>query len=68
MSEGEADPNIELNFARLIVNKGASFLFGRDLNWDIDAARKSTAESYLDGFWRQNKKMAFFSGWRSMAL
>jgi hypothetical protein len=58
VAEGEADPNVELNFARLIVNKGASFLFGQDVTFDIDAARKTPQEKYLDGFWRQNKKMS----------
>src|SRR5690349_15899542 len=61
--EGEADPNIELNFARLIVNKGASFLFGQEVRFDLDVERKSgqgksVQEKYLDGFWRQNRKMA----------
>src|SRR5205823_2122766 len=52
--------NIELNFARLIVNKGASFLFGRDVGFDIDAAAegRTAAEAWLDGMWRRNKKMA----------
>ena len=46
-----ANANIELNFARLIVNKGASFLFGRDVGFDIDAAAegRTAAEAWRDG-------------------
>jgi hypothetical protein len=57
VKKGEANPNIELNFARLIVNKGVSFLFGQDVGWDIDATSNSELEKWLDRFWRANRKM-----------
>jgi hypothetical protein len=60
VKDGEDDPNLELNFARLIVNKSATFLFGQDIVFDIDDtwASATAGEKYLEGFWKQNKKMS----------
>lgn len=55
---GGPDDNVRLNFARLIVDKGVSFLFGKEIAFDTNLDGESTAEDdWLAGFWQQNRKM-----------
>ncbi len=55
---GQADDNVTLNYARLIVDKGVSYLFGKQPEFDLDAStERSAPERWLDECWRVNKKM-----------
>lgn len=54
---GTVDDNIRLNFARLIVDKGVSFLFGKEVNFEIDEGETTPAETWLSGCWQRNRKM-----------
>ncbi len=57
---GKPDDNILLNFARLIVDKGVSFLFGANVEFNLDDADGNTqtpADEWLQNCWRANRKM-----------
>lgn len=71
-SDPQAKDNIVLNFAQPIVDKGVSFLLGKDLEFEIDTGRdgdadedddeedaddESPGEQWLEKCWKQNKKM-----------
>lgn len=57
---GDPDDNTIVNLARPIVDKGLSFLFGKELTWQIDetADADTAAEQYLRDVWADNDKMA----------
>lgn len=57
---GEVNDNIKINLARPIVDKGISFLFGKEVTWQLDesAAQTSDAEKWLAAIWKANKKMS----------
>lgn len=57
VSSDKPDDNVRLNFARMIVDKGVSFLFGKDLRFEITEGKETPAEIWLDGCWRTNRKM-----------
>lgn len=50
---GQPDDNVILNFARLIVDKGASFLFGDDLDFETE---DEATGAYLEAVWTANRK------------
>lgn len=54
---GQGDDNVIVNFARVIVDKGVSFLFGKDIGFEIDEVREVEAEGWLDACWQANRKM-----------
>ena len=54
---GFVDDNIRLNFAKLIVDKGVSFLFGKEVFFELDEVSETAAENWLTGCWQQNRKM-----------
>lgn len=54
---GKPDDNIRLNFARLIVDKGVSFLFGKELDFELEEVEETPAEIWLKSCWQSNKKM-----------
>ena len=49
--------NILLNFAGPIVDKGASFLMGRHVGFDVDGRKETPADLLLEGCWKQNRRM-----------
>jgi len=52
------DDNVVANKARVVVNKGVSFLFGKPITFELDGdAEESPAEKYLDRVWQANRKM-----------
>jgi hypothetical protein len=53
---GEYDDNVRLNFARLIVDKGVSFLFGGDVGVRVEGKGSAEACAWLEGVWRANRK------------
>lgn len=56
---GQVDDNVIVNLARPIVDRGISFLFGKDLHFQVDetAAADSGVEQFLTRVWKRNKKM-----------
>lgn len=57
VAPGRPDDNVAVNFARIVVDKGVSFLFGRDVGFEIDLAERTAAEEWLAKCWRHNRKM-----------
>ena len=53
----QADDNVIVNFARVVVDKGVSFLFGQDVAFEISETEETAAEEWLDMCWRANRKM-----------
>lgn len=55
--------NVVLNFAQFVVDTGVFFLFGEDLQYDLDTNTKpgerTPDEKWLDDFWAYNRKMKF---------
>jgi len=56
---GDIDDNVNVNFCRVIVDKGISFLFGQDIEFEADEIRETSAEEWLDNVWRANRQMTF---------
>lgn len=54
---GKANDNVKINYARLIVDKGAAFLFGTDVQFEIDETKTTNEEEYLRRAWAKNRKM-----------
>lgn len=54
---GQPDDNIYTNFCRVIVDKGVSFLFGQNIEFEADEIRETPAEFWLDSVWQANRKM-----------
>jgi len=54
---GQIDDNIRLNYARMIVDKGVSFLFGQEVGFEIDEVKETQAEEWLSTVWEVNRKM-----------
>lgn len=48
---GGIDDNVRVNYAKLIVNKGVSFLVGQDVTFELDETRQTTAEAWLKSCW-----------------
>ncbi|MEJ5222838.1 MAG: phage portal protein [Anaerolineales bacterium] len=55
---GKIDDNVRVNYARMIVDKGVSFLFGQDVKFEIDEIEETDAEKWLDAVWAKNRKMS----------
>ena len=55
------DDNIRINFIRLIVDKGVSFLFGQEVKFELDEVEETQAEEWLDACWRINRKMTLLA-------
>lgn len=57
---GQANDNVKVNYARLIVDKNVAFLFGSEPVFELGAEDEELpAEVWLKDFWRANKKMLF---------
>ena len=61
-SDPQAKDNVLLNFTRVIVDKGVSFLFGQDVDFEItsdgeETAEDSPEEAYLRDVWDTNHRM-----------
>lgn len=55
---GAVNDNVRINYARMIVDKGISFLFGQEVGFEIDEIEETEAEQWLDAVWAQNRKMS----------
>lgn len=49
--------NVTVNYARVIVDKAVSFLFGQDIQFELIVGEETPAESWLAAAWRANRKM-----------
>lgn len=49
--QGGLDDNVQVNYARLIVNKGVSFLFGQDVTFELDETQQTVEEDWLQECW-----------------
>jgi hypothetical protein len=49
--------SVQVNLARLFVNKGVSFLFGKEVSFEIDESKDTEEEKHLKLVWTRNKKM-----------
>lgn len=56
---GQKDDNVTINLARLIVDKSASFLFGKEVTFELDQTNTTPEEEWLEEVWRRNRKMTF---------
>lgn len=54
---GQANDNVKVSKARVIVDTAVSFLFGQDITFELDATRTTPAEEWLDACWQANRKM-----------
>jgi hypothetical protein len=55
---GQADDNVRINYARMIVDKGVSFLFGKEIAFEIDEVQETQAETWLNAVWGRSRKMS----------
>lgn len=58
VKRGKPDDNVIINFARVVVDKGVSFLFGREVGFELDETQETDAEAWLAECWDINRKMA----------
>lgn len=54
---GQYDDNVKINYARMIVDKGVSFLFGQDVGFEINELQETESEQWLKEVWSRNRKM-----------
>lgn len=52
------DDSIRQNYARMMVDKGVAFLFGKELGFDLTEGEVTPEEVYLKEFWQVNRKMS----------
>ena len=52
------DDSIRQNFARMFVDKGVSFLFGKEVGFDLTEGKDTAEELYLRSFWQFNRQMS----------
>ncbi len=52
---GQPDDNVTINLARLIVDKGAAFLFGKPLVIELQEGETTPEEEWLTRIWQRNK-------------
>jgi Phage portal protein, SPP1 Gp6-like len=55
-ASGQPDDNLYLSLARLIVDKGASFLFGEEVHGQVTDSEPEEEQDWLDECWRRNKR------------
>lgn len=54
---GQSDDNVIINYCRMLVDKGVSFLFGEEPQFEIDEVSETPAEDWLFACWQDNRKM-----------
>lgn len=52
------DDSVRQNYARMMIDKGVSFLFGKELGFDLTEGEDTPQEIYLREFWQANRKMS----------
>lgn len=56
---GQPDDNVILNLPKLIVDKSASYLFGKSVGFELAEGETTPEEQYLADVWAANRKMTF---------
>jgi len=56
---GQTDDNVIVNYCRVIVDKGVSFLFGQEPRFELDETTTTPAEEWLEACWSANRKATF---------
>lgn len=53
---GATDDNVAVNYVRLVVDKGVAFLFGKEVQWELESEtdERTPAEAWLDECMRVN--------------
>jgi len=59
VAEGQPNDNLVINLARYIVDKGAAFLFGKEVGFQLEEGSQTSAEGALKQIWARNRKMTF---------
>lgn len=52
------DDNVQVNYLRMAVDKGASFLMGDSVTFELDEDRRTREEDWLEACWKANRKMS----------
>jgi hypothetical protein len=61
VKQGQADDNVVMNLARIVVDKGASFLFGKPVDFELEEGTDTPPEQYIDDVWQRNRKMTLMN-------
>lgn len=48
---GQPDDNVILNVSKILIDRGVSMLFGRGVEFQLDAEEQTPAEDYLEAIW-----------------
>jgi len=56
---GQPDDNVIINLVRLVVDKGASYLFGKPVGFELVEGETTPEEEYLRQVWRANRQDSF---------
>jgi hypothetical protein len=56
--KGQAGDGVIVNYARMIVDKGVSFLFGQDIRFELDESGQTPEEEWLEECWKANGGIA----------
>lgn len=59
--QGQPNDNVIINLARLVVDKGASFLFGKEVEFQLEEGEQTPNEDYLKEVWQRNNKQTFLT-------
>lgn len=54
---GQPNDNVKLSKARVIVDTSVAYLFGQDVQFELDDTAETPAETWLDACWDANRKM-----------
>lgn len=58
VKDNQPDDNVTINLFEYIIDKGVSFLFGKDLEFQIQEGEQTPEEDYLTAVWTANRKMS----------
>jgi len=62
VEEGEYDDNLRVNYARLIVDVSAGFLFGSEMpRFELEEGKVTEPEAWLEECWRYNHQASFLA-------
>ena len=56
VKSGSPNDNVMINYGRVVVDKGVSFLFGREPGFELSEGETTPAEAWLTEVWRRNRK------------
>lgn len=57
---GAIDDNVLVNYARSVVDKGVAFLFGQDIQFELDETQQTPPEQWLAACWEANGGIVTF--------